>query len=124
MKFLTKLGQVVLEATKIILGFGPTVSMAIPSAAPAIAATTSDLSEIAQVIQTIEVAGQALSVAGPGKLTATTPLVAQVILQSAVLSGHSIDNPDLFKGGAQKIADGMADVLNSLKADIPTVSKT
>jgi hypothetical protein len=41
------------------------------------------------------------------------PLIAQAILQSSLMAGHTLADPVLFKQGATKIADGLADVLNA-----------
>ncbi len=124
MKFLTKLGMILLKATEIVAGFAPLASAVVPGQAGNIQVVSADLAQIAGIITEVEAVGQALTLAGPAKLQAASPLVAQVILQSSLLANHKIANPDLFKAGAQKIADGMADVLNSLADNINTVSKT
>jgi hypothetical protein len=124
MTFLSKLGSIILKATEVIMGFGPLVSMTVPATAGAVTVITNDLQQIAGIITSVEAAGQALQIAGPQKLIAATPLVAQAILQSSLLANHKIANEVLFKQGAQKIADGMADVLNSLHDSVETVSKT
>lgn len=125
MGFLAKIGVIALKASQVIMGFAPVAAMAYPSQAGTIQTISQDSAQIANIIQTMEVAGQALQIKGPDKLKAATPLVAQVVLQSAVLANHKIAQPELFKQGTQKIADGWADVLNSLKEDgIQTTDKT
>lgn len=123
MKFLTKLGQILVKATQIVTGFGPIVQQFVPSSVDAVTEVTSDLNLIAQVISNVEAVGQVTGLTGPDKLKAATPLVAQAILASSLLAKHQIANATLFQQGAQKIADGMADVLNSLKDDINTEDK-
>lgn len=110
MTFLKKFGMIVANIAKIIIGIGPLL----PTGDKKVADT---LNSVASIILTVEAVGQSLSVAGPDKLKAATPLVAQLILQSDLLSGKRIDNPELFKSGCEAIADGMAKLLNSVKAD-------
>ncbi len=125
MKFLTKLGQIVLKAVQIYTGFEPIAQMALPGHEGQFQVISKDLAAIAQVIGQVEAVGQVLGTPGADKLRAATPLVAQVVLQSALLANHQINDPALFQGGCQKLADGMADILNSLKDDgIQTVNKT
>ncbi len=125
MTFLKKLGTIVLKVTEIVTGFGPLASMLIPGTKDdkIIQMVSADLVQIASIIAQVEVFGQALGIAGPDKLKAAAPAVAQIILQSAVMVNHKIENPALFHQGCTKVADGMADILNSLKADVDTVNK-
>lgn len=124
MNLLAKIGSIILKVTEIVAGFAPVAEAAFPSEASKVQVVSQDLSQIASIITQIEAAGQALQLAGAQKLTAAAPLVAQVILQSSVLVNHTIASSDLFKQGSQKIADGMADVLNSLHGNVATTSKT
>ena len=120
MKFLTKLGQILLKATTIITGIAPFI----PSNQVGLYTTISkDLSEIANIVVQAEVFGQSLNLPGAQKLQAASPAVAQIILQSAILANHKIANEDLFKQGVTKITDGMADVLNSLHDNVETTEK-
>lgn len=125
MKFLTRLGQIVLKATEIATGFGPFVTRAIPGQTDdaIVRRVTTDLELLSGIVGHVEVIGQALSLTGTQKLTAASPLVAQVILQSSILARHEIADPVLFKQGCDKIAGGVADVLNSLKDKIETTAK-
>jgi hypothetical protein len=126
MTFLKKLGAILLEATKIVTGFGPLASALIPGTKDdkIIQVVSSDLVQIAGIVTQVEVFGQALSIAGADKLKAAAPAVAQIILQSSLLANHKIANAPLFQTGCTKIADGMADVLNALKDNVDTESKT
>lgn len=123
MKFLSKLGQVILQATQIAIGFAPFAKVALPGQSDKIDIISQDMAEIAQVIANAEAIGQALQLSGTDKLKGASPLVAQIILRSAILANHKIANPALFQQGASKVADGMADVLNSLEDKVETVGK-
>lgn len=123
MKFLTKLAEIFAKGLQIVGVFAPTIEKVLPGPAAAVVQTVSkDLSEMAQVILDAEQVGVALQLKGPDKLKAATPGIADIILESALLANHKIANPDLFSQGATKIADGMADVVNSLHTDGITVT--
>lgn len=125
--FLKTFGKVVLKGIAIINGFAPTAKALIPGDKDdrIIDIVSQDLAQIADIITTTEAIGQTLNLPGTQKLDAAAPLVAQVILKSAVLANHQIANPSLFSQGARKIADGFADVLNSLHpAGVVTMDKT
>lgn len=113
MKFLGILGRILAEGTKIITGLGPLF----PQYSEKLPRVLDTLTRITDIIINIEAFGQVLGISGPDKLKASVPMVSQVILQSDMMTGKKIDNPVLFKQGVEKIASGMADVLNSLKAD-------
>ncbi len=120
MKFLTKIGVILLKATAVVSGIAPFI----PSSQQGTFQIVSrDLEQVSQIIVQAELFGQALSLAGPDKLKAATPAVAQIILQSSILANHKINDAVLFKQGCQKIADGMADVLNSLEDKVDTEVK-
>jgi hypothetical protein len=126
MSFLKKLGQVAGTVGKVAMvaaGYGQLVETLVPGQKDKIHVISQDLAQISVIAQQVEVMGQALGLPGAQKLTAATPLVAQVILQSSILAHHKIDNPVLFQQGCQKIADGMADVLNSLEDKVEVVEK-
>ena len=124
MKFLTKLGQIILKGTEIWLGFAPLVQTALPGHAGEVQTVSQDLVEIAHIIVQVEAMGQALKLPGAQKLQAAVPSVTAIILQSTLLAHHKIGDPVLFAQGTQKVADGMADVLNALKDQIETLGKT
>lgn len=124
MTFLKKLGGIILKVTEIALGFAPIVQQMLPGSSAAVATVSKDLTEIADIIVQAEAMGQALGIPGAQKLIAATPMVAQIVLQSSLLANHEIGDPDLFRKGCASIASGMADVLNSLKADVQTQGKT
>ena len=123
MKYLSLVGKFALMGLQVLLGFGVPLTKATPN-------TTDDkvvdtMVQIAQMIGIVEAIGQAATtpMAGPEKLRVATPLVAQVILASSMLSGHKIGDELLFRQGCEKIASGMADVMNSIKGQPPTIDK-
>ncbi len=115
--WLKKVGQVTLQIATTAAGVQPFVQALNPVAGKIVGRIAEDSEQIAAIVQSVEVVGQTLDLPGGDKLKAATPLVAQVILQSAVLAHKKIENEALFRAGCQKIADGWADVLNSLDAD-------
>jgi hypothetical protein len=118
MNFLKKLGTYIVKGLQIAEPFLPMLSGVIPQrAATVVKEVSDDLTKVAGIIQAVEVMGQAVTSPLPGaeKLLAATPLVAQIVLQSDMLVGHEIHDSALFTAGCKKLADGMADVLNSLK---------
>lgn len=114
MTFLKKLAQIILQATEIATGFAPLFTKVVPQSAGVIATVQSDLALVGQEIVSVEAFGQALSLPGAQKLQAAVGPVSQIILQSALVSGKKIANQALFAQGAQKVADGVADILNSI----------
>lgn len=86
-------------------------------AGPVVAAVKSELSAMAKVIVDIEVAGQALGLSGPQKLTAATPAVTQIVLDSGIVAHREIANEALFRESTQKLTDALAGILNSLKPE-------
>lgn len=127
LSFLSKFGSVLHKVdgvlTKIypLAGFvGQTVESFLPAGSTAqqdvekIIAPGGFLDQGSALIQTGEAFGQALGIAGPDKLKAASGPMAQLILQSTTFSGKKIKNPDLFKQGATKIADGLADCWNAV----------
>jgi len=117
-KFLTRLGQILLQASTglqigapIVKQFTPdNVDRAIDKAVD----TTTKLSGIATQV---EVMGQVLNLSGVDKLKAAVPLAAQVFLASDALKGHKVKDPALFMAGVEKCMSGYADVMNSLDDD-------
>jgi len=117
MKFLTKLAQIFAKGMQIFGLFAPVVQQAFPGTSQTVQTVSQDLAQVATVIVDVEQMAVALGLKGPDKLKAAAPLVADIVLKSTLLVNHKIANPALFTQGATKIADGMADVLNSLNGD-------
>lgn len=124
MGFLKKLGTILLKGTAVVAGVGPLISNQVPAAIPVLAQVTDTLARVAGVVTQMELVGQALGLPGADKLKGAAPAVAQVLLESSLLVGRKIKDPELFKRGATKIGDGMADVLNALDDDIKVEDKT
>lgn len=124
MGFLKKLGTILLKGTAVVAGVGPLISNQVPAAIPVLAQVTDTLARVAGVVTQMELVGQALGLAGPDKLKGAAPAVAQVILESSLLVGRKIKDPELFKRGCTSIGSGMADVLNSLDDDIAVEEKS
>jgi hypothetical protein len=127
MKWLSLIGKIALTGLQVVTGFGPMASQMIPGTKDdrIIKQTEDTLIQVSSIIQMVEAIGQAASTPMPGteKLRVASPLVAQAILGSAMLANHKIANEELFRQGAEKIASGMADVLNSLKGEPRTIDK-
>jgi len=121
--FLKKAGQIILQGAEIFTGFAPFLTTAYPKSAGVVTTVSKDLTQISDAIVQAEAFGQALSLPGAQKLQAAVGPVSQIILDSSIVSGKQVADPVLFKQGAQKIADGMADVLNSLHPDNATQTK-
>lgn len=117
MTFLKMLGNILTKTLQVVMGFGPLVAQAVPQAAGVVTLLEDKLQKIANLVVQAEAIGQALNLAGPDKLKAITPLVAQEILSSSLLVGHVIADEALFLKGSASIGSGVADVLNSLKGD-------
>lgn len=123
MKFLTRLGMILNQGLQIAGVVAPAVKVLFPGQADKVEVISQDLAQVAEVIVQVEAFGQALSLPGPQKLQASVGPVTQILLRSALVANHKVADEALFKAGAQKIADGMADILNSLKDKIETEDK-
>lgn len=117
MKFLSKLAEIFAKGLQLVGVFTPIIDKVDPSLGQKIETVSADLTDAMNVIVDVEHIGTALQLKGPDKLKAAAPLVADVILKSAALANHKVANPDLFNQGATKVADGLADIVNSLHPD-------
>lgn len=117
MTWLKRVGQILAAGVEIVTGLN-FQAMFPSSAQGAIGTVVNDLQQIQGVIVSVEAAANAVSAAGPQKLLMAAPLVAQIIMQSSLMAGHKIDNQALFTQAATEIAQGMADLLNSLKDNV------
>lgn len=114
MTFLQRVGQILMKGIEIWAGFAQTIQREFPGVSGPVQVITKDLTQIATIVTEVEAIGQIASTAGSDKLKAATPLVAQVIMQSALMEGRTVANPTLFTKSCEEIAGGMADLLNSL----------
>lgn len=120
MTFLAKLGSFLAKGIALLAGLGPLIAPWLGSSAAKVEGTVTnvvnDLTSIGQVVLQVEAIIQTPG-GGAAKLSAATPLVMQILKTSELMSGHQIGNETLFAQGAAKVASGIADVLNSMKAD-------
>jgi hypothetical protein len=116
MTWLKKVGLGILKATALVAGIGPMVVS--EEHEGKLVAVLDKLTQIRQVVLHAEAMGTVLGLTGEDKLRAAGPVVADIILSSALVGDRKIDDEALFKRGGTKIADGVADVLNSLKDDV------
>lgn len=117
MTFLSKLGKIIATVTGLFLGFAPVIQKTYPGTGGVIDTVSKDLAEVGTVVANIEAIGQLKGLSGADKAKAAGPLVAQIVLNSSLVAGKKIANPDLFQQGCQNISGGVADVLNSLHED-------
>lgn len=124
MSFLSKMGSVLHKVEGVLTQVNPLVGLAVGTVAgflpdgskgqKIVENIPGELQQGVSLIQMTEAFGQAAQLPGPQKLQAAAGPMAQIILQSAAFAGKKIKNPDLFKQGATKIADGLADCLNAV----------
>ena len=122
-KFLTTLGKILLQGTAIFAGFAPLAESAFPAQAGTVSIVSKDLTQLADIIVQVEHAGQRLGMAGDQKMQMAGALFAPIILQSAMFTGHTVGDPALFQQGTEKLASGLADVLNSLHGNPEVLNK-
>jgi hypothetical protein len=75
------------------------------------------LDQVAGVVITVEGIGAALKLDGAQKLSAASPMVTQLILQSSLVAGKKIADEAKFAEGVAKVTAGVVDILNSISAD-------
>lgn len=113
MSWLKKIGTILLKAIGVATGLEPLLVPYLGSAAGKVSTVINDLTQIGQVVVQAEVLIQGTGT-GATKLAAATPLIANIIKTSELLSGKKIANEEAFIAACGKIASGVADVLNSL----------
>lgn len=118
MSFLKKLGLAIVKGVGVVSGLWPYIAPQIPQGS-GIRVFDSILA-VGDIVVKTEAIFAAVSSpeakTGAEKLTAATPLVAQVIRQSELIAGKEIVNEDLFLEGCKDITSGVAKALNSRKA--------
>jgi hypothetical protein len=118
--FLKKLGQGVAQAVIFATGLEPLIAPFLGARAnTTVGKAVNDLTAIAQQIVSVEAILQ-----GPGrgaeKLAASVPLIAGIIRTSEFVAGKHVVDEATFIQGCEKIAGGLADVLNSLANKVDT----
>lgn len=113
MNFLKKIGAGIIKYLPLALGIGQMVSTVKPEVAPAV----DKLEQIQTLSMVLEKAfaasGQQQS--GPQKLLALVSFTTDILKQSELVVQHGIGDEALFGKGANEIAQGVVDVLQSLK---------
>lgn len=115
--WLKKAGSIALKGIEIAAGNAPAVKLIVPKAAGTVDKVVGELTQIKDIIVTVEAVGQAWDQPGTEKLRVAGPLVAQAIAQSSLMIGHEIADKGKYDAACAVIAGGFADLLNSLKAD-------
>lgn len=116
MKFLSKLGKILLTGTQIVTGLAPLF----PQQGTVINKIEDTITKIASLVAQVEAFGTVLGIAGADKLRALIPSATQILLQSDLLIGRKIKDATLFAKGVTSVVSGIADILNSLDDDIKT----
>ena len=117
MTFLKKLGQIISTVAGIFTGFAPFLQKELPQTGTVVQTVSKDLSAIMDAVTNVEAIGQLQGLSGADKAKALGPIVANIILGSAPLTGKKIANQTLFSTACQEIGAGVADLLNSLHED-------
>lgn len=117
MAFLSAFGRVMKTVGRVgaeIAGVGPVFAIAFPKQGKHLSRITDVASVVATTVQYAEAMVDAN---GSEKLKKATPLVAQAMRMSELLTDKEIADEEKFLRGCEQITSGMADVLNSLKED-------
>lgn len=116
MKFLSKLAQVGLKIGQVIGIFGPAVGAVVPGSTGVVTRIADTTTLFNQIIMQVELGAAALTakLSGADKLKMAIPSFGDAIASSAAIAGKKIANPTLYQQGVTKVADGWADILNSL----------
>jgi len=122
MKFLSKISEIVGKIVVHWTGLAPVVQGFIKDDSGKIQTITDTLLEVRDAVISTEIFASTITsdVSGEDKMRASGAQVAQIILKSSLVANQKIENEELFKTGCERIAGGMADVLNSFKDDIDT----
>ena len=123
MSLLQTLGKIFITGEKIVEGILGVAQQEFPGIKGEVQIISKDLAQIANAIVQVESFGQILNTPGVDKLKAVVPAVSQVVMASAMLAGRKISDQPLFLRGCTKVADGIADILNSADAHVETDTK-
>lgn len=121
--WLKKYGLTILKDIGIVAGFLPAVASAAgESSNPTVTKVSDTLTGVANIIQTIEgafAAAYGAAQTGTAKMAAVLPFVSQLVQQwlaDNFPGSAEIGDQTLFQKGVGEIAQGVVDVLNSLKS--------
>jgi hypothetical protein len=120
MTWLSKVGSVLAKLLGFVSGLTPLVGPAFgQQAQQAVAKAASELTNLRDVIVTVETAFQAagLQKSGPQKLKAAVPFFSKIINQSEAFAGIKIADQEKYAAAITGIASSFADLLNSFHPD-------
>lgn len=112
-KGLSKIGQIIRQADGAADQAGPWLERFFPKQAATIRQVDDGLEKAAEIVIKAEAVGQVIGSTGPEKAEKAGAAVAELLLDR-LIAGRKIQQPELFRAGAEKIAGGLADVLNSV----------
>jgi hypothetical protein len=120
MKFVNLIAKYIGEGMIFLAGFQPLISQTHPKAEPVFGKADDVLVKIAGLVAQIQVIGTAnasVQMSGAQRAAAITPLVAQALKDSALVSGHVIDDVDGFTKTAEAMGGLVYDLMQTLKTD-------
>lgn len=112
---LKAIGIGLLKGSGVVAGFGPILKPVTPDAVDKVIDTAADIKKIADTVAITQAMGGAINADGATKLKMATPVVTQILLQSALLRGRKIAEPEKFARGMASITSGFADVLDAVE---------
>lgn len=117
MSFLKKIGQVLLTATGVVTGLGPSLGALIPGDKDdkAIARVVDGLDNAMGAVVGAEMFGQALKLPGPDKAKAAAPALFQVLMSAKLIAGKKLKDPAKAKAAAEAMGGNLADFLNAFE---------
>jgi hypothetical protein len=115
MTFLKKLGQFLAQAVALATGIGPLIEPFLGQgrASEVPATVVNDLTQIAQVVTSVEAVIQTPG-SGAQKLASATPLVLQILRSSQAFAGKQIADEALAEKGASEVVQGVVDFMNAI----------
>src|SRR5574338_528637 len=119
MSFLKKLGQVLATGVGLVTGFMPVVQPLLGrnNKLEQVATKITDtLTLVGSAVVTVETIFANAANSGAQKLAAAVSLIGPLIRTSELVAGKEIADENLFQKGVNGIAQGVVDILNSLKA--------
>lgn len=117
MTWLKKAGLVLLKVLGVVTGLEPLLSPYLGKGATAtVSKDVNELTSIGNVVLQAETLIQGTGT-GATKLAAATPLVANIVRTSELLTGKNIANETAFITACQNLTGAVADILNSLSPD-------
>lgn len=122
MTFLKKAGQIIAEGIAILGGIAPILQATNSKQAAIVETVSKDLTEIGQVVISMEGVGAALGLSGADKLRAATGPVIQILMQSELLAGKPITDAAALNTAAQSIINGVVAALNAVHANAATAT--